>query len=325
MENKSHALAAGVFVLVAAALLLAFAAWLTTDTSEQRIFEITSREGVTGLQPQAAVRYKGVLVGRVTEIELDPQQAGNVLVRIAVNAEAPVSQSTYATLGFQGLTGLSFIALDDAGEPGKPLVASATQWARIPMRPGMMSRLSEQGNNLLLQLEQASQRVNTLMAPENQKTMMTTIGNLGQAAAGIAQLTQRADRMLDPAASDDAFNLPRTVVQANATLKSMQGAADRADKAADAYRGLAVRLSEPGGTLDKIAQSTESLAATSQSLNSSLMPRLNRTADETSRAARNVGRAVDAVNDNPQSLLLGRGAALPGPGESGFAPPAANR
>ena len=33
MENKAHALAAGAFVLVVAALLVALAVWLTRDTA----------------------------------------------------------------------------------------------------------------------------------------------------------------------------------------------------------------------------------------------------------------------------------------------------
>ena len=65
MENKSHALAAGTFVLVVVALLTALVVWLTRDTTEQRIFEISSAEGVTGLQPQAGVRYKGVLLSLI--------------------------------------------------------------------------------------------------------------------------------------------------------------------------------------------------------------------------------------------------------------------
>jgi len=74
--------------------------------------------------------------------------------------------------------------------------------------------------------------------------------------------------------------------------------------------------------LDRIAQSTEALTATGQSLNATLVPRLNRTADEATRTVRQMGRVADAVNETPQSLILGRGAAQPGPGEPGFSAPA---
>lgn len=82
------------------------------------------------------------------------------------------------------------------------------------------------------------------------------------------------------------------------------------------------RMNEPGGTLEKIAQSTESLAHTSRQVNAQLLPRLNRATDDTARTLRQVGRAADAVGDNPQSLLWGKGNATPGPGERGFVAPA---
>jgi phospholipid/cholesterol/gamma-HCH transport system substrate-binding protein len=81
------------------------------------------------------------------------------------------------------------------------------------------------------------------------------------------------------------------------------------------------RMSEPGGTLDQIEQGTNALLSTGQTLNATLVPRLNRTVDDAARTVRHIGRAVESVNDNPQALLLGNGVAVPGPGEPGFVAP----
>jgi len=43
MENKAHALAAGAFVLVVTALLIALAAWLMRDKEVFRVYEISTR------------------------------------------------------------------------------------------------------------------------------------------------------------------------------------------------------------------------------------------------------------------------------------------
>ncbi len=329
MENKSHAIAAGTFVLVMFALAFGLAAWLTRDTVEARVYELSSRESVSGLQPQASVRYKGVPVGRVTTIALDQTTPGNVLVRIAVNTQAPITQATFGTLGFQGVTGLAFVQLDDAGAPTLPLPTSAQSIGRIPMRPGLMSRISDQGASLLGQLEQAGGRVNGLLASDNQKSLMAAIDNMGKAAASVAQLSQRADNMLSPPPGTEPLNLPRMAEQVSATTKSMQATLQNLSDSADAvrtsaneFKRMSARMTEPGGTLDKIEQSSDALATTSQTLGATLVPRASRTADEAARTARQVGRAVDAVADNPQTLLLGKGTAPPGPGESGFVPPA---
>jgi phospholipid/cholesterol/gamma-HCH transport system substrate-binding protein len=305
-------------VLVVAALLVAMATWLTRDTGEHRPFEISSREGVTGLQAQAPVRYKGVTVGRVQSIALDPQAVGNVLIRIAVDGTAPITQTTFATLGFQGVTGLAFIQLDDAGPSSAMLASNDDQPGRIPMRPSLMSRLSDQGAGLLTQLDEATQRVSQLLAAPNQKKLMDAVGNMGQAAASIGQLAQQANQA----------NLPALAQEAGATLKSLHSTSDRLGQSADsigasadAFKGMSQRMAEPGGTLDRIADGTNTLMATGQSLNATLVPRLNRTVDDTARTVRHIGRAVESVNDNPQALLLGNGVAQPGPGEPGFVAP----
>ena len=328
MENKSHALAAGTFVLLVLALLIAMAVWLSRDHTEQRLFELSSKDAVTGLQPQAGVRYKGVSVGRVVAVGLDPAVRGNVLVRIAVNDSAPITTSTFASLGFQGVTGLAFVQLDDSGESSVALPNAGATPARIPMRQGMMSRLTEQGSDMLHQLQQASQKMNTLLDAGHQQAMMQAVDNLGQAAAGIAQLTRRADAMLAGTGPEGSVNVPHLSEQAGATLKSMQMTADQlrvsaetVRESASEFRKMSVRMSEPGGTLDRINRSTEALVSSSQTLNGNVVPRLNRATDEATRAARQVGRLAEGLNDNPQILLTGKGAAPPGPGEPGFAAP----
>ena len=315
MENKSHALAAGVFVLVVLAMLVGLAGWLTRDTGKNRLFEISSREGVTGLQAQAPVRYKGVTVGRVLSIALDTEKTGNVLLRFAVDGTAPMTTSTFATLGFQGVTGLAFIQLDDAGGTFQALADNDDSPPRIPMRPSLMSRLSDQGAGLLTQLDEASQRVNQLLAAPNQKKLIDAIANLGQAAAQIGHVVEQA-------------NLPVLTQDASVALKSLKSNAERLGQSAEtvgasasAFKRMSERMSESGGTLDQIAQGTDALLATGQSLNTTLVPRINRTVDDTARTVRHIGRAVETVNDNPQALLLGNGAVPPGPGEAGFVAP----
>jgi phospholipid/cholesterol/gamma-HCH transport system substrate-binding protein len=316
MENKSHALAAGAFVLFVSALLVAMATWLSRDSTERRMFEISSAESVTGLQAQAGVRYKGVLVGKVTEVALDPVKLGNVLLKIAVNESVPVTRSTFSTLGFQGVTGLAFVQLEDKGEDPAPLTASGDALPRIPMRPGIVSRLTDQGGNLLTQLEHASVQVNGLLADNNQKALMQTVAQLGQAAAHLSTLTQHVDQVL-----------VSTAEQTRVTLQSMQASADRLGKSGDTVRESAAefqrmsrRMNEPGGTLDQVAQGTETLTTTARQLNSQVLPRLGRTTDDAGRAARQVGRVAESVGNSPQTLLWGR-SQTPGPGEAGFVVP----
>lgn len=306
MENKAHALAAGAFVLVVAALLVALAVWLTRDSGVRLVYEVSTSEAVTGLQPQASVRFRGVNVGKVASIGFDRQTPGNVLVRIAVDEGAPITRSTFASLGFQGVTGIAFVQLDDTGVSKELLVASDEQPARIPMRPGLVSQFSDQGVRILKELEETSRRVNQLLAPDHQKALMASLGALGQAATSIAPVMK----------------------QAGTTLLSLDTASNRVGVSADAVKETAAeftrlsrRLQQPGGTLEQLSQSAGALGAAGQTLQADTLPRINQTVGEAGRAARQMGGVAAALNENPQALIFGHGAAQPGPGEPGFVMP----
>jgi phospholipid/cholesterol/gamma-HCH transport system substrate-binding protein len=306
MENKAHALAAGAFVLLVSAMLVVLAVWLTRQAGEVRSYEIATREPVTGLQSQASVRFRGMKVGKVAALGFDPQTPGQVLMRIEVDASVPVTRSTYASLGYQGLTGISFVQLDDSGESHEPPAPGPAQLARIPMRPGLMDQWSRQGERLLGQLEETTRRVNQLLAPENQQALRRSLDTLSQAATTVPPTMRQAG---------ESFQAMREAAA------SVSASAAQVRKAADDYARLALRLQQPGGALDQLQQGAGALAASGQAVQQNSLPRLNQTLDETGRTARQLGRAAATLDENPQALIYGPPLARPGPGEPGFVTP----
>jgi phospholipid/cholesterol/gamma-HCH transport system substrate-binding protein len=313
MENKSHALAAGLFILALTAMLISAAMWLTRDTSALAIFELAGNVNVAGLQPQATVRLRGVAVGKVQDIRLDPTTPGQVLVGIAVDAQAPISSATQASLGYQGVTGLAFIALEDAGAPGTPL----TQGSRIPLKPGLMGRLTDQGERILAQLEIAGTRINQLLSPDNQQVLMTTVRQFGQTATELQQLTRQANQAWPELAQTGRD----TLASMKSTSIDVGRSADEARASAYAFRLVTERMYAPGGTLDRMDQGADILVATGTSLRISTLPRVDQAVLEAAHTTHQLGELTQTLSDNPQALLLGKPVAPPGPGEPGFAAP----
>lgn len=314
MENKSHALAAGLFMLALTAMLISVAAWLTRDTSALTRFELAGLVNVAGLQPQASVRLRGVPVGKVQDIRLDPALPGGVLVQIAVNEHTPLGSNTVASLGYQGVTGLAFIALDDAGSTGTLLAAGS----RIPLKPGLMGRITEQGERILVQLEQTSTRLNQLLSPDNQQTLMTAVRQFGQTAAELQQLSAQA-RQAWPALAQTGRD---TLAAIKITSDKVGSSAQEARASAYAFRLVTERMYGPNGTLDRMDQGADILVATGSSLRISTLPRVDQAVTEAAQTTRQLGELTQTLSDNPQALLLGKPAAAPGPGEPGFVAPA---
>ena len=303
MENKAHALIAGVFVLLVTALLALLAIWLTRDSSQRDLYEISTSETISGLQPQAAVRFRGVPVGKVERIGFDAKAKGNVLIDISIDRGAPVTKSTFATVASQGVTGLGFIQLDDNGESAERLLPNDGVPPRIPLKPGGLDKLLKQSEAIFNQAEQATARLNQLLSDENQKAVTTAVTQLAEATGSI----NRVAKGLEPTVA----TLPALSRDSNATMKALKTASDEVGTAAR-------RLNEKGGPLDKLGEGGTALAAGIETFSAATLPKLGQVADETARTMRQLRRTVNAVDDNPQALIFGNGRPIPGPGEPGF-------
>ena len=320
MENKAHALAAGAFVLIVTALLALLAVWLTRDNTQRDLYEMSTSETISGLQPQAPVRFRGVPVGKVELIGFDDKVKGNVLVRVSIDRSAPVTKSAYATVASQGVTGLGFIQLDDEGESAERLVPNDDDPPRIPIRPGGIDKLIKQSEVIFNQVEQASTKLNLLLGEDTQKRVATALDSVGQAATGVNQLTTSMTTILNAQLGPDRVNIPAFVKNADATVTSLRRTSEQANASVAEIGNAARRLNEKGGAIDKLAEGGASLSAGVQTFSAATLPKVGEVADETARTMRQLRRTVNAVDDNPQSLIFGNGPVVPGPGEAGFAP-----
>lgn len=318
MENKAHALAAGAFVLGLIAALVALVIWFTRDNTVRNVYELSTREAVSGLQPQAMVRYRGIAVGKVTSIDFDPKVKGNVRVRITVDERVPLTTSSYATLSYQGVTGLAFIALDDKVGSNVMLKPNDDDPPRIPLKPSMLAQLQDRGEAIINQVEEVTQRANKLLSDPNQKRAADALENIAAASASANTLLKTLDNTVKTGLNPALTKLPDT-------MASVKKAAGDVSRVANNFNTTVSRLNAPDGPVERLSDGTKALAQAVDSFNAATLPRVNRVADDTSHAVRRLGRAADSINDNPQSLLFGNGGAVAGPGEPGFSAPAAAR
>jgi phospholipid/cholesterol/gamma-HCH transport system substrate-binding protein len=323
MENKAHAIAAGAFVLGLAAALVALVVWLTRDNTVRNVYELSTRDAVSGLQPQAMVRYRGISVGKVSLIDFDPKVKGNVRVRITVDQRVPLTTSSYATLAYQGVTGLAFIALDDKGESQTPLSPNNDDPPRIPLKPSVLAQLQDRGEAIIGQIEEVTKRANVLLGDPNQKRIADALESIAQATASANQLTRSLDNTVKNGLNPALAALPPLIERTKDTMGTVKTAATDVSRVANNANTTVTRLNAKDGPVERLSEGTRALAQAVDSFNAATLPRVNRVADDTSRAVRRLGRTADNINDNPQSLLFGNGGVVAGPGEPGFSAPAA--
>lgn len=309
MENRAHAIAAGLFTILLSAGIVFAAMWFSGETYEKAGYVLESRLPVTGLNVQSTVRFRGVDVGKVEAIEFDVKDPKLIMIRIAVRADTPVTRGTYAELRAQGVTGLSYVMLDDTGKKPERLPPGGDVGNRIPVNPSLLENLAESGQDLVAQVQQVAKRVNMLLSDDNQAQFSRSLTNLEKASGHVASLA----RELEP-----------TVKQFPALTADARKAIGQADQALAGVKDLTLQISQKLDSLDRMAKSAEQVGGAAQSMSAALvvetLPRMNALVDQLSRTSRGLDRLVSEVKEQPQSVVFGRRAPPPGPGEQGYDP-----
>ncbi|MFZ6816376.1 MlaD family protein [Undibacterium sp. Rencai35W] len=312
MENRSHALMAGFFTIALLVLTAVFALWLGKDKIKRTPYEIATKLSVAGLNVQAAVRYKGIKVGNVSSINFDPAVQGQILLKIDVVSDTPITPDTYATLGYQGITGIAYVQLDEDNvhaPHGALIAASSDAPARIPLRPGIMQNLEQRGMAILKQTEELTKRINTLLDPDNQKSIASAIDNIGKAAAAWQKVPDRLGPTLD--------KLPALADQTQSTLVAVKTLSGDASKLSNNLNQFTISMQAPDGPLARLNNSVELISA---GISQDTLPKINAVTTDARNSLRSINRTSDALNERPQSLLFGNPTTPPGPGEAGFSP-----
>jgi phospholipid/cholesterol/gamma-HCH transport system substrate-binding protein len=303
MENKAHAMIAGLFTIAMLAMAVLAAIWFNRDREVRVPYQIATTLSVPGLNPQAAVRYRGLDVGRVDRIAFDPQAAGQILIDISVKPDTPVTRSTFATLGYQGVTGLAYVQLDDQGSDPVRVASSKQRLARIELRPSLLDSLQTRGLAILGQTEELTKRLGALLNDENQQTILTAFSNVSRAAVAM----QGLPRQIEPTLAA----MPALAAEAQRSLAAMTRLARSADTLATGLQGPESAIARVGAAADDVSGSTSSVKRSATALTSDVRSSL-----------RVLNRTLNGLTDRPQSILFGGPGVLPGPGEAGFAAPA---
>jgi phospholipid/cholesterol/gamma-HCH transport system substrate-binding protein len=259
------------------------------------------------------VRYRGLEVGRVDDIVFDPRVTGQILIKLSVEEGAPVTTTTFASLGYQGVTGIAFIQLDD-DRTGSPLLQSEKgHVARIPLRPGLLDQLEKRGLAILEKTERITDSLNNVLSKENQDKITGAFDSINKAAAAYAEVPGQLQPTLQ--------RLPALTDKLDRTMGSVDELAASATGAARNYDRLATSLQAPGGPVERASSAIDSLGGVTSDLELQTLPHVVNMADEAKTSLRAVRRTVTSLGDRPQSILFGGPTPEPGPGEPGFVPP----
>lgn len=199
METRANHVLVGSFVLIVLASLVAFIVWLTKVQIDQEYayYRILFSGSVTGLKVGNPVRYRGIPVGSVNSIRIDPGDVEKIEVVIEVPSDTPIKTDTVASLEMQGITGVSYVQLSGGRQDSPPLEAPEhKKLPTIPSKPSELAQVIEGAPELINRFIELVQRASGLLSEENQAAIAGTLANFHQVSSAIAARSDEIEGIL---------------------------------------------------------------------------------------------------------------------------------
>lgn len=214
MNNKVNYSLVGIIVLSAIALVLAFGYWLLKPTDDEMVrkYTIYFNESVFGLNIDAPVKYRGISVGKVSKLKINPKNSEQVEVTITILNDTPIKENTVAKLTAQGITGLSYINLSLGRHNAPKLKAKAGEkYPVIKSIPSFFEDLENSFGMVSSKLSNTLVKTEELLKDENQK-------HFTQLLSSSSQTMQRINTLLD---DNTITHLQSTIAHLDSTSKQL--------------------------------------------------------------------------------------------------------
>jgi len=321
--------AVGLLVLVGFGLLIGFTLFLTGERLRNRceVFETYIRESVQGLEVGAAVRFRGVALGRVTEIalvgsryDMDPRVQFSsafqlVLVRFTLDLrqarptgslEDAVRLGLRARLSSQGLTGVGYIELDfaDANRFPAPALPFTPAVNFIPSIPSTSAQVQDAATMLLARIESLDITQlfdNFLSLVTDARAQAAPGGDLQVALAETSALLRSLRSTVD------AADLPGMVVETRSTIAAIHALVDSRElrqtmtNSSAAMAELRTAAARLPSTVNQLEAGLRSARGATLDVQADLVPILR----DLRAMTANLRDVTEALRRSPSQTLLG--------------------
>jgi len=215
LNNKVNYTAVGLLVLFGFILIFGFTYWLLKPSAESETakYLIHFDESVMGLNIDAPVKYRGINVGKVSQLRINPKNSEQVEVLVTILKSTPIKSSTVAKLTAQGITGLSYInlSLGDNNAPSLK-VSKGEKYPIIKTVPSFFENFEQTLGTVSTKLSNTLTKTQKLLNDENQ----VQITLLLKRSAGFME---RMERTL----SDE------TIINFHETMKNLASTSKKVD------------------------------------------------------------------------------------------------
>lgn len=293
MESKVNYRIVGLFSIIFLACFVVAVFWfgkfgVQNDYDKYRVL---STESVSGLNIEAPVKYRGVVVGSVIDIKINAQNTEQIELVLKIKKGTPIKTTSVASLKPQGITGLNFVDITPGGNTAPLLKDTPGESTHtIIYGPSLFSKVDSSFTSMTERVQNILDKVDTAMSDKNMNHLSQSIQNL---SAVSEKLSNRLDEIGE--ITKNSKDLPHESKEA---IKKLSAAAEGINSVAAKIDGAIKR-----GDFDYKKDITDVTNETKKLL------------EELRSVSRESDVLIKDIRKSPSSLLFESSSIPKGPGE----------
>ena len=319
MNNKVNYTLVGLSVLVGIFSMLVFSYWLLkpADELEMKKYLIHFDESVLGLNIDASVKYRGIEVGKVTKLSINPKNSEQIDVLINIFKTTPIKEDTAAKLTSQGITGLSYINLTLGGDTSSVLKREdGERYPVIKSIPSLFTKLEASFGGVADGLSDTLIKTNNLLNDENQKQFSLLLKN-------SASFMGRLDKLLDDETiknlQESAKNLNSITTKIDATVPNVDRFLDNSmsweNNISASFESIMNSYVGIRSSMDEFKRAMSSGEFNIKEITNDMMPTLNNTMLDMQNMMIKIDDTLNKYDRSPSDILFKKEDIKKGPGE----------
>lgn len=203
MYSKVNYTVIGIFVILFTAGIIFFAFWLgnTGFKDDHDLYLLRTKESVSGLSQDSGVKLKGVDVGTVSDVRVNPKNIEEVEITLKITKGIPIKEDMRGTISMFGLTGLSYIEIEGGTNGAKTLQSIDGELPLLQSGSSLLGRLEKNFEDLSEKLVVILERGGALLSDENLKNFSALLDNANRVAAKGTDVEDKMISTLEEAES----------------------------------------------------------------------------------------------------------------------------
>ena len=280
METKANYVAVGAFVLACVIGLVVSIMWLAGVQYAQEYSYYTAdfKGPVTGLGKGTVTRFNGIDVGRIADLQFNPNDPQAVIITLQVQPNLNIREDSVASIESQGITGGTYVEIS-GGTAGSPLLTAkpGQKYPVIRTKQSGLLQLEQSAPEVVAKLNVATSRINDLLNDDNRRAITHILANLDETTAAIEQHSGDIDAILK--------NTNQATANLDKVSANLQPTLDHVDQTATKF--------------GKVADDADAF------INGDGLAQLTDLIGDLRRLTANLNKFSDQLNREPTSLLFG--------------------